>query len=292
MPELAEVEITRLKLLPAVKGRRILDFWSDWSRGLKAYSSERIADSRRRVVTDMHGRVILNITRRGKVLFFELSARPRARGRADGARTMAVHLRMSGRLLVAPSKSKLASDKWAHFRFLLSGGREIRFIDPRKFGIVWYGAASELSKYPYLKSLGRDARGISKKFFAETLRRKTGMIKAILLRQDVIAGIGNIIADESLWLAKIHPKARAADLGQAELTRLHRSLAKTIAAMLSAGGTSLRDWSHPDGKLGGYQEKRKIYGKAGSPCPSCKTNLERLLVGGRGTTVCPKCQTI
>lgn len=276
MPELAEVEITRLKLLPAVKGRRILDFWTDWPRNF--HSSLSIAEAKR----DIRGRKITGLSRRGKVLFFELAGKP--------ARKIALHFRMSGRLLVSSSKSKPASDKWTHFRWRLSGSREIRFIDPRKFGVVWYGTGDELSKYPYLKSLGRDARDIPKKVFTAALRKKTGMVKAVLLRQDVLSGIGNIMADETLWRAKIHPKTKIADLSLGALNNLHSALTATISAMLSAGGTSLRDWGHPDGKRGGYQEKRKIYGKAGEPCPRCKTKLERIVVGSRGTTVCPKCQ--
>ena len=276
MPELAEVEISRLKLLPAVQNRRILDFWTDWPRGFK--SPLPVAKARR----DIRGRKILGLSRRGKVLFFELAGKP--------ARKIALHFRMSGRLLASSSKSKIASDKWTHFRWRLTGGREIRFIDPRKFGVVWYGSENDLKRDKYLANLGRDALRIPKKVFTAALRKKTGMVKAVLLHQDVIAGVGNIMADETLWRAKIHPKTKIADLSASALNNLHSALTTTVNAMLAAGGTSLRDWGHPDGKLGGYQEKRKIYGKAGEPCPRCKTKLARLIAGGRGTTVCPKCQ--
>lgn len=274
MPELVEVEITRLKLLPLVKGRRILSFWTDWPRALCAAASKQHAAS------SMRGRKIINVRRRGKVLFLDLSGKPE--------KVVAIHLRMSGRLEIAPSKSPAA--RWAHFRWRLSSGKELRFIDPRKFGAVWYGTAEELLKYPYLKSLGRDARGIPKKVFTATLGRKTGMVKAVLLRQDILAGVGNIMADETLWRAKIHPRTKIADLSAGALNNLHSALTRTINAMLAAGGTSLRDWGHPDGKLGGYQEKRKIYGRAGEPCPRCRIKLVKLIVSGRGTTVCPKCQ--
>lgn len=230
----------------------------------------------------MRGRVIRDITRHGKVLFFELSGRP--------PRVMAIHLRMSGRLAVSSSKSGRAFDKWAHFCFRLSGGRDIHFIDPRKFGTVWYGSESDLKRDKYLANLGLDARQIPYPVFREAVQKKSGMIKAVLLRQDVLSGVGNIMADETLWRAKIHPQSRIADLSEAKLVALHSALAKTIGDMLSAGGTSLRDWGHPDGKKGGYQEQRKIYGKAGEPCPRCKTELQKLVVAGRGTTVCPKCQ--
>jgi formamidopyrimidine-DNA glycosylase len=116
------------------------------------------------------------------------------------------------------------------------------------------------------------------------------MVKPALLRQDVLAGVGNIMADETLWRAEIHPRARLETLTDADLKRLWRALAVTTHSMLGAGGTSLRDWKHPDGKRGRFQERRRVYGKAGKPCPRCGTKLVRVVVGGRGTTICLRCQ--
>ena len=130
------------------------------------------------------------------------------------------------------------------------------------------------------------------KVFADALRKKSGMIKAVLLRQDVFAGVGNIMADETLWRAKIHPQTKIARLGEGDFLRLYKSLGATITAMLASGGTSMRDFRHPDGKRGGYQEQRKIYGKGGQLCPRCETKLQRLIVAGRGTTICLRCQLI
>lgn len=297
MPELAEVEITRRALLPLIRGRRILNFWTDWPRGLKL---ARPAVVRRDIV----GRKILAIQRRGKVLFFKLSGRPE--------RMLAVHFRMSGRLEVVTDKfprspknfvvqfprswklynktSRRKEVRWVHFSWRLSGSRELRLVDPRKFGIVWYGAPRELGRDSYLGKLGRDAHGLGYLEFAAALAASRGMTKPFLLRQDRLAGIGNIIADEALWRAGVHPETRVTDLNARSRQRLFYGIQRTIRAMLSSGGTTLRNWGSPDGSAGRYQERRLVYGKAGLPCPRCRATLRRIVVGGRGTTVCPACQ--
>lgn len=286
MPELAEVEITRQKLLPLVRGRRIFNFWTDWPKGLQSANREA------QIAKDMCGRKILDVTRQGKVLFFKLSGRP--------PRTMAIHLRMSGRLTMvrAAKETKGTKERWAHFTWRLSprrgwgqaGNRELRFVDPRKFGLVWYGSSADLARDPYLGRLGVDMQALPRVEFSAALASGRGMIKPFLLRQDRLAGIGNIIADESLWRAGIHPETRITNLNARIVAALHRSIQHTIRAMLASGGTSIRNWGQPDGRRGTYQDRRRIYGKAGNPCPRCRTTLARLVVGGRGTTVCPSCQ--
>lgn len=284
MPELPEVEITRRVLLPLIRGRIILGFWTDWPKGLKAASGQRIADSAKWMAADIRGRRILGVERRGKVLFFRLSGKPE--------RVMAIHLRMSGSMEVVKAAGATEDSRWVHVRWQLSGSRELRFVDPRKFGLVWYGAPEDLQKDPYLGGLGVDANGPTQEAFVAALRGRGGMIKPLLLRQDVIAGIGNILADESLWHAGIHPKAGIADLDNAALGRLHGGLAKTIRTVLASGGTSMRNFRHPDGNAGRYQERRFVYGRAGQSCPRCRTILERIVVGSRGTTICPNCQRV
>ena len=274
-----------------------MSFWTDWPRGLKATNDRGRIINAAWMKKDIRGRRILNVTRRGKVLFFELSGQPK--------RLMAVHLRMSGRLEVVPASPqqvnkyrrpsilvKLLVGRWVHFWWRLSGGREMRLIDPRKFGRIWYGASDELQKDPYLGGLGIDAKGLTKNAFITAFRERRGMIKPLLLRQDVIAGIGNILADESLWHAGIHPKAGVPGLNDAALGRLHGGLEKTIRAVLASGGTSMRNFRHPDGKVGRYQERRVAYGSAGRPCPRCRMPFVRIVVAGRGTTFCSQCQKI
>lgn len=287
MPELPEVEITRQKLLPLICGRRIFGFWTDWPRGLRAYSGQRIAGRVRWVAGDMRGRKILEVTRRGKVLFFTLSG--------ELERVMAIHLRMSGRLEVA-NVAKTANTakemRWTHFRWQLSGGKILRFVDLRKFGRVWYGAPVALAADPYLGSLGQDAKTLSRPAFVAALENRRGMIKPLLLRQDIVAGIGNIIADESLWRARIHPAVRAQDLARDKLTALHTAIRSTIRLVLAAGGNTVRSWTSPDGQRGRYPEQWRAYGRTGKPCPRCRTTLKRIIVGSRGTTFCPMCQRL
>lgn len=244
-----------------------------------------------RVRRDIAGRIIRGVSRRGKVLFFELSRS----GKAGLERVMAVHLRMSGSMELAdknsyPSSLSSSSRRWTHFLWKLSGGRELRFVDPRKFGLVWYGAPDDLMRDRYIASLGLDAKNLSAKEFARAFKGRRGMIKSLLLRQDIIAGIGNIIADEALWKARIHPKRNAAALDAEALLRLGKAVSHTISSILSSGGTSMRNFRHPDGNVGSYQERRLVYGNAGKPCPRCRGTLRRIVVGGRGTTICPSCQ--
>lgn len=314
MPELAEVEITRRGLRPLLRGRRILGFGTDWPRGLKA------AGSIRKIAADMRSRKILNVGRRGKVLFLALSPRSGSGRAGRPPRAMALHLGMSGRLeaIRIPSprypmrpvskyrRSPVFTDRqrsrWVHFRWRLSGrpqggraspsagGCELRLVDPRKFGRVWYGAPEELGRDPYLGRLGREPNTLGFKTFSEILSPTRGMVKPFLLRQDKFAGIGNIIADEVLWRARIHPRAPLATLGQRGRRRLWQAIGRTVSAMLAAGGTSIRNWAEPTGRPGGYQERRLAYGRAGEPCPRCRTSLRRIVVAGRGTTICPSCQ--
>ena len=183
-------------------------------------------------------------------------------------------------------------ERWVHFRWRLSGGRELRFVDPRKFGVVWYGAPDELRADPYLGHLGADIRSLIPQEFLTILGNGRGMIKPFLLRQDKFSGIGNIIADESLWQAGIHPKTHITYLDTRASKRLFHSIQGTMRAMLASGGTSIRTFRHPDGAAGRYQERRLVYGKAGQPCPRCKAKLIRIVVGGRGTTICSQCQPL
>ena len=220
------------------------------------------------------------MARHGKVLFFKLSGKPE--------RSFAVHLGMSGRLWVVAA-SELPS-RPTHWVWELSGGVEIRFLDPRKFGTVWYGSSAAFARDPYLGRLGQDARGIPKNAFLRALAGCRAMIKPLLLRQDIIAGVGNILADEALWRAKIHPKTIAAALAPPKFAALARALAATIRESIAAGGSTLRDWSHPDGEQGTFRERHRVYGRAGLPCPRCRAALRRITVGGRGTTICPRCQ--
>ena len=128
--------------------------------------------------------------------------------------------------------------------------------------------------------------------FKKRIQNKSGVIKQVLLDQKFISGIGNIIADESLWYSKIHPKRTAYNLNGREIYKLFHGLKCVIRRILKSGGSTMRDWSHPDGEAGGYKRIRWVYGRAGEKCPRCKYLIKRIVVAGRGTSICEKCQKI
>ncbi len=284
MPELPEAEITKRKLM-SLGGKIIVGFWSDWPRGLK------VARNPASVEKDIRDRKVLNMRRYGKAILLDLSKRYEKVGidfRTD--RLLAFHQGMSGKLLILQNADDMP--RHAHFKVLFGDGRKLLFIDPRKFGIVWYGRPDEVMQSSYFASLGPDMLSVSLPEFKNRLRRH-GAIKPLLLNQTIIAGVGNIIADESLWRSKIHPMRPATDLTDSELNKLHNSIKKVIAFSIRAKGTSMRDWGHPDGDRGKFQEKFKIYSRDGKICPRCKTSaIRRILAAGRGTWICSKCQII
>ena len=252
MPELPEVETTKRKLEPLLLGRRILE---------------------------LGNRKILKIERRGKAILIHLS----------GDKILAFHQRMSGKLLVLERGFR---DKRIRFRFRLSSGKDLVLHDVRKFGVVWYGPAEKVLKDKYLSKLGPDPLKIDFKEFKVLLKKHKGMIKPLLLRQDIFSGIGNIVADESLWKAKIHPRKRTEDFGNSEIGRLHQAIRYIVSKSIRLGGTTMRDWRHPDNTQGGYYERRYIYGRAGEKCQRCGKMVIRMKAAGRGTFICQKCQKI
>ena len=217
------------------------------------------------------------IDRHGKVIFLDL-----------GERTIAFHQRMSGRLTIAPRDAK--PTKYIHHRLTFSDGSSLWFHDPRKFGIVWYGKPEKVKQDPYHRTLGPDGLSIKLTDFKARLRRHKGMVKPLLLRQDVIAGIGNIIADETLWESRIHPKRPVETITEKEIIRLFRVMKNVFRRGIKAQGATLRDWGHPDGETGRFQKYFRVYGRSGKVCPRCGNPIHRILVGSRGTWVCPHCQ--
>lgn len=280
MPELPEAEITKKKL-ELLEGKVIVGFWSDWPKGLRVSKDAVLINK------DIKGRKVLKIRRHGKAIFLDLGgSRPRL---------LALHQRMSGRLTIANHKSRTINRdnraKHTHNKLFFKDGSELWFSDPRKFGVIWYGWPGNVMSDSYFAALGPDMLSLSVEEFKNRLRKRRGMIKPVLLSQNVVAGIGNIIADESLWRSRIHPRRMAVSLSNWEINKLHGSIKKTIVLGIKAGGTSMRDWRHPDGKKGRFQEKFKVYGRKGGLCPRCKKGrVRRILVGGRGSWICIFCQ--
>lgn len=272
MPELPEVEITTQKLKPLLLGRRILGFRTDWPRGVLVSKPNAIA-------RDIKGRRVSSLARRGKAVLIRLS----------GKRLLALHQKMSGKVLVLPEGTK---DKHIHHRFPLSDGAELVLHDIRKFGRVWYGKEAVVLRDPFFAKLGREPLELSFAQFQELLLRHKGMVKPLLLRQDVFVGIGNIMADESLWKAKLHPRQRIETLTESEVRRIYDMIRFILKKSIALGGTTMRDWRHPDLSPGGYYPGRYIYHRVGERCRRCGTIIRRIVVGSRGTHICPRCQCI
>lgn len=284
MPELPEAEITRRNLKPLL-GKKIAGFWSNWPRAL------RITASRRKINSDIKGRVILDIRRHGKAIFLGLSSKePKSH---NTERLLVFHQRMSGSLLIKP-KTQIMQGKTAHIhaKIFFEDESELWFEDPRKFGVIWYGKLEEVRAEKYIASLGPDALKINFEEFLSRFRKHKGIIKPVLLRQDVLAGIGNIVADESLWRSKIHPRTPVARLPDSKLRKLFQSVKKVLETSIKAKGTTLRNWKGPDSERGGFQKYLKVYGRKNSRCYRCRSLILRLVVANRGTWICPECQKI
>ena len=252
MPELPEVEITKRKLEPLIVGKRIL-------------SLER--------------KKILKLERRGKAILVHLS----------GGKILGFHQRMSGKLLIVPRGWK---DKHTHHIFKLSNGKDLLMHDVRKFGVVWYGAAKKVLSDPYFETLGEDALEIKFSKFKNLIRSKTGKIKQFMLNQKNLAGIGNIMADEILWYVKIHPETAISGLGDNKIKILWSSLRTVLKKSIKLGGSTMRDWLHPDASEGGYFKKRYVYGREGEKCFRCGVKIIRKKIAGRSSYFCPSCQAL
>ncbi|MGC8838296.1 MAG: bifunctional DNA-formamidopyrimidine glycosylase/DNA-(apurinic or apyrimidinic site) lyase [Anaerolineae bacterium] len=269
MPELPEVENVARMLRPAVVGRQVVEARVLWPRSIARPTPEAFCQ-------EVVGREVLSVARRGKVLTLGLT----------GGRWLLVHLRMSGRLLL----ERVGEPAPVHLRVALGldDDRELRFVDPRKFGRLWLVGDPE----EVLGGLGPEPLDVA--FTVEALRARLAgrqaRIKPLLLDQRFLAGIGNIYADEALFLAGVHPCRPAASLTEEEVGRLHMALREVLEAAILDGGTTLSAYRRPDGSPGEHQALLRVFRRAGEPCPRCGTPVVRARVGGRGTYFCPRCQ--
>jgi len=269
VPELPEVETIVRELRPHIVGQTILDAPVDWARIL-ADPAEDIDAFRRGV----RGRRIEEVWRRGKFIALTLS---------DG-HYLLIHLRMSGRLTLAPT----GRPEHLRIRFDLSAG-ELYFYCQRKFGRVWLVDDPE----QVIGDLGPEplSPGLTAEEFAELLGRRRGMIKPLLLNQRFIAGLGNIYVDEALYRARLHPCRTADSLSAEEVERLYVAIRDVLGQALDHHGTTFDGiFVRPQGQEGRQQEGLLVYGQAGQPCIRCGRPIERIVVGGRGTHICPHCQ--
>jgi formamidopyrimidine-DNA glycosylase len=273
MPELPEVETVRQSLLDRVIGRDIVDLRVGDFPGVVGTESPDTVRSR------VSGRRFQDIRRRGKYLFFDL----------DDDTSIMVHLRMTGKLSLVPtSRSELRHQRLA---IELDNKRDLRFSDQRKFGRVLHlhpEDAARLDARIGIEPLGDE---FTPEWLLGRLARRTGKIKAVLLDQGLIGGLGNIYVDEALFSAGIHPERAANTLTLPELTKLVTAIRNVLRAALARRGTTFSSFEDADGQTGGYGVNLRVYGKRGkAPCPECSGPLLRLTVGGRGTSYCPSCQ--
>jgi formamidopyrimidine-DNA glycosylase len=271
MPELPEVETVVSELRPHLVGRRILAADILWPRTLAAPDLTSFVER-------LRGRVITRLGRRGKHLLFEL----------DSGESLIIHLRMTGRLEIAPADSQLRAGPHVRAWFDLSGGECLVFSDARKFGRVW------LVRDPdeVLGALGPEP--LDWTFDARRLTERIGghrtAVKTLLLDQAVVAGIGNIYADEALFLAGIHPLRSGASLNDDEIARLYAAIRQVLREAIAQQGTTLRDYRPPYSAEGAYRNSLRVYQQTGRPCPRCGAPIERIRVTQRSTHFCPHCQ--
>lgn len=270
MPELPEVETYRRDLDKALPGRVFLGARCDWPRQLPVNSPEEL-DAR------IRGQAVRHVARHGKVLAIAL---------ADD--WLLVHLGMSGRLSCVARTEPVNAH--AHVVFDLDDGSELRFHDPRKFGRIRLVADLDAA----LGGLGPDALGaqINEAAFVQRLRARNRQLKPLLLDQAFIAGIGNIYADEALWAAKLHPLTAANRLTKREAATLYEEIRGVLARSVEARGTTFTPAGYRDfwGEPGGMVTELQVFRRTREPCGRCGTPIARLVVGGRSTHICPKCQ--
>lgn len=228
----------------------------------------------------LRGRRIERVRRTGKQVRIDLG----------GDWALVVHLGMTGRLIVTDAAGPLPPH--THLRIGLRGeGCEIRFVDPRRFGGVWLIRGEEAGPWTgrRLPPVASDPLTMPLSAWRQALARRR-QIKALLLDQRPISGVGNIYCDEALHRAGIHPLTRAADLDARAVRRLREALRRVLSAAIRAGGSSINDYRDADDAPGWFQIRHRVYGRAGKPCRRCGTPIEKRVVAGRGTHLCPRCQ--
>lgn len=269
MPELPEVETVVRALRRPLLGRVIIGVWNDWPRHVAMPSLAELEEGVRR-------RQITAVLRRGKYLLFLL----------DDGQTLIVHLKMSGHLAVVPNGTP--ADKHTHTIFALDNGHELRFRDTRKFGKVYLVEEAAT----VVGNLGPEPldEGFTAAVLGERLNGRKRPLKPLLLDQTIIAGVGNIYADEALFYAGLHPERRAHTLSVAETAVLHAAIQKVLRLGIEREGASIDTYTKPDGSKGEMQHAVAVFRRTGQPCRQCATPIVRVVLGGRSTHFCPVCQ--
>lgn len=269
MPELPEVETYARELRAFLVGRRITDVAIHWPGAIAAPPAETFSSAAR-------GQQIVNVTRRGKYLLMPL---------ASGA-TLVIHLRMTGNLNIWPAQRP--AEPHTHVVLSLDDGQSLHFNDPRKFGRLWLADDVE----ELIGKLGPEPLdgAFTPQELATRLQGRATSIKAALLDQSCIAGIGNIYADEVLFAARIDPRRPASSLDHGDILRLHAAIRSVLAEAIRAGGSTLRNYRPPMTGQGRFQDEFRVVRRADQPCPVCGTPIVRIRLAQRSTYFCPQCQ--
>ena len=272
MPELPEVETVRRRLEPVLTGRRFERVEITDPRLVRPHEPDEVA-------AELQGERVASVERRGKYLIL----------RFETDRVLLIHLRMTGSL--RHSAAGLVDDPHRRALVRLDDGSDVAYRDVRRFGTWLLLEPGELDAY-LAPRLGEEPLGapFTAARLGQLLARRRAPVKAALLDQRTLAGMGNIYVDEALWRAKIHPLRPAESLEPNELRRLHRAVRTSLEHGLARQGSTLRDYKLPDGGSGSMQHEFKVYGRGGDPCDRCGTPIAKIRVAGRGTWFCPACQ--
>lgn len=275
MPELPEVETVVRGLRGSLPGRRIVSV---------RLGKTDFMDDPAVIERELPGLRISNVERWGK--FIVLGLRNGA-AEGDGSESaLVVHLGMTGHL--SPRAASEPPPPHTHALFSLDDGRELRYTDPRRFGrILWL---TQEALPAFRNEIGIEPLTTSEKAFSARIAGRHAMIKALLLNQRVLAGLGNIYADESLWRARLHPQRLASRLKPAEIRALWRAMRRVLEAAIRSGGSTFSDYRNADGQPGRFQLRHRVYQREGKPCFRCRSNIRRIVVAGRSSHFCPQCQ--
>jgi formamidopyrimidine-DNA glycosylase len=273
MPELPEVETVRSQIAPALEGRELVRVEILDPRLTRPADPEAVASR-------LHGERVESVERRGKYVVV----------RFESGSVLLIHLRMTGSLIYVPG-GVTGHDSHRRAVVTLDNESDVVYRDVRRFGTWLVLEPDEVE--PYLAArLGSEPleRPFTARVLAARLAGRRAPVKAAILDQRTVAGLGNIYADEALWRARIHPLRPAGSLTEPEVRRLHRGIRRALEAGIARQGATLRDYRRPDGRPGSMQKEFKVYGRDGEPCPRCRTTIAKTRAGGRGTWFCPGCQ--
>lgn len=275
MPELPEVETVVRGLRTSLPGRTVVEV---------RFGKSDFVDDPTEIAERLPGRRIRDVTRAGK--FICIGTEPGGVSPADPSLYLIVHLGMTGQLTVV--RSEQLPSHHTHVYFVLDDGRELRYTDIRRFGRMFLTPESGLADLK--DDLGKEPLEIGAEEFCRNLGSRRARIKALLLDQRVLRGIGNIYADESLFRARVHPAQIAGNLSKRQLLALHSAVRKVLADAIRFRGSSISDYVDSDGNRGEFHLRHRVYHRDGKPCVRCKTIVRRIIVAGRSSHFCPRCQ--